>query len=172
MSTPQITPDPTKTTLHDDDNADSAHKPKKPPDSDSMTDGRSPKISRRRLSVTFANEVHYSESPTSSDPNSKNNVYTFFPPPLATAPTPDLAGLGLKNMQLQTQGEKTSPTLVKRAKSDDQLLRSSSATLRMAEDEDDNDATKHVDKAIKKPENFMLGFLWLLYLSWMARASM
>ena len=29
-----------------------------------------------------------------------------------------------------------------------------------------------VGKVAQKPENFMLGFLWLLYLSWMARTSM
>lgn len=162
------TPDLSKLSPNEEKSTNTAEKPKRPPDAES----KPPNISRRRLSVTFADEVHYSESPTSSDSGTKNVSYTFFPPPLATVSTPDLAGLGLKDVSSQPMAEEKIAPAIHRAKSDDELLRTSSASLTMEECKEDKSEVQQHDKIAQKPENFMLGFLWLLYLSWMARASM
>lgn len=106
----------------------------------------------------------------------KSNVYTFFPSPLATAPTPELAGLGLKSLQTQPIADEKPPPPAPQANSDDEVLQTSLASLTMTDTGEDEDAGElsalPVGKVAQKPENFMLGFLWLLYLSWMARTSM
>lgn len=146
-------------------------RPKKPPDSASPrsslsspslgTDAEN-KTRKRRLSVTFSDEVVYCDSNNNRD-NSKSSAYKFFPPPLATCPLPDYKtvkqpeGLGLELVP--------SPGQIQRTKSDDEVVR----TLASKRNSDkDYLRAKLFEKAASKPETLMLGFLWMLYLSWLA----
>lgn len=146
------------------------YRPKRPPDvcrHNSMPASPSlitaGKIRRRRLSVTFSDEIHYSEpeaqdkSTTIVDDNGRK-IYEFFPPPLATAhhsinsPPPSLKGLGIDTTNR--------PSLPERIKSDDEVVRKVNSP---------ETALARKQHPAVRPEALVLGVLWMIYVSWMAQ---
>lgn len=147
-------------------------KPKRPPDTSASKELPNPpslinykKIRRRRLSVTFADEIHHDHKEESSkhsidSDSTRYSTYAFFPSPLATAPIPASAqeavalkveGLGLRQMPI--------PVRSQRAKSDDEIVRTSSPV---------SDLTKVRRRAVSRPEHLVLGVLWMMYITWLA----
>ncbi|KAK5088120.1 hypothetical protein LTR05_002337 [Lithohypha guttulata] len=145
------------------------YKPQRPPDDHSKISSpiltsppTSGKIRSRKLSVTFADEVHYNlpvqdEEDISVADGKVHSTYTFFPSPLATSARPDFAtapavdGLGIHSSPLVAA---SGP-----AKCDDEVAR----PILLA-----SDADKQENKGAMKPETFMLAVLWMLYLGWRA----
>lgn len=168
LNTPDISTSPPSTyTTPNPSTADSSRSPpppKKPPDTSfkHTTDLESPK---RRLSVTFSNEVTY-------------RAYTFFPPPLATTPpitsdiskdvlkptVPEDLGLAITTTaappHIPDKPALAPPAPPTRSKSEEEIMwaitRSSSKRVRA------------LDAATHRPEAVMLGFLWMLYFGWLA----
>lgn len=149
------TPDPSTA-----DPSRSPAPPKKPPDASPKHTTEEGDLPKRRLSVTFSNEVTY-------------RAYTFFPPPLATTP-PVVSGsnelpeaakpedLGLAIITTPTPLPPSLPPRPQspRSKSEDEIMwavtRSSSKRVRA------------LDAATHRPEAVVLGFLWMLYFGWLA----
>jgi hypothetical protein len=181
MNTPELSSSQFNTPALDSEEQDSyfadmPFTPKKPPDAPGKS-AMSPNLSngngKRRLSVSFAEKVSY----------------TFFRSPPSNAPstadvTPAISkgglGLGLQRLPLlrantdgdhelsiREQANSPLPIRPQRTKSDDEVVRAVHRPLPSS-----SSRLKLLNMAATKPEAVMLGFLWMLYLSWLASAGL